>query len=545
MKNKVLLPILLAIVAVAGILTGYTLQLAADDPAAAGGPGTSSVYEGQAGNAPFSKLNEVISYVNYYYVDPVDEDAITEAMIPELLSQLDPHTVYIPQEDVEVTNSELEGTFSGIGVQFSIQNDTIMIVDVIAGGPSEKAGLQPGDRIVEVADTSFTGKWINNNKVLKTLRGAKGTRVKLGVRRMGSDELLHYTITRGDIPVNSVDIAYPITPRTGYVKVSQFGANTYNEFRVALTDLRRKGCDSYIIDLRSNSGGYLSAAISMLNEFLPKGQLIVYTEGRNYSREEARATGGGGFTDAPVVVLINEWSASASEIFAGAIQDQDRGWIVGRRSYGKGLVQQQMPLSDGSEIRVTIARYHTPSGRCIQKSYEKGDLDNYESDIETRYEHGEFFHQDSIHLADSLRYSTRGGRTVYGGGGIMPDYFVPQDTTGSNAWYRAVSNRSLIYEFAFSYADRNRQRLMRLGDYKSLVNYLAGTSLTAEFRAYAAGKGFTATDAQFAESTDALRRNLHACISRNLFGDDGFYPLLNEDDPTVQKALEVIQTPMP
>ena len=543
MKHKVLLPILLAVTAVLGILAGYTLQLLSSKPYS--GSQRSAEPNYTTGTKGFSKLNEVLSYVNYYYVDPVDESGITEAILPKLLSQLDPHTVYIPQEDVEVTNSELEGSFSGIGVQFNIQNDTVMIVDVIAGGPSEKVGLQPGDRIVEVADSNFTGKGINNNKVLKTLRGEKGSQVKIGIKRLGSNELLHYTITRGDIPVNSVDIAYPLTPEVGYIKVSRFGANTYTEFLTALNDLQRKGCQGYIIDLRTNSGGYLSAAINMLNEFLPKNQLIVYTEGRNYNRDEARATGGGRFTHVPVVVLLNEWSASASEIFAGAIQDQDRGWIVGRRSYGKGLVQQQMPLSDGSEIRITIARYHTPSGRCIQKSYEQGDLDDYESDIETRYERGEFFHQDSIQLNDSLKYTTRTGRTVYGGGGIMPDFFVPQDTTGSNAWYRAVTNRSLVYDYAFQYADRHRKALAATGSYPRMVTQLDSTTLLEDFRNYASDKGFKASDAQFEECRSLLRQNLYAYLLRNIFGDEGFYPFLNEHDATIDKALEVIKTPMP
>ena len=545
MKHKILFPVILAVVAVLGIWVGYTMQLLASGASPATSNGNTSTYATGSTGGSFHKLNEVLSYINYYYVDNVDEGAITEAIIPKLLSQLDPHTVYIPEDDVEVTNSELEGSFSGIGVQFNIQNDTVMIVDVIAGGPSEKIGLQPGDRIVEVADTNFTGKAINNNKVLKTLRGEKGSQVKVGIKRTGSSELLHYTITRGDIPVNSVDIAYPLTPEVGYIKVSRFGANTYTEFLTALSDLQRKGSKAYIIDLRYNSGGYLSAAINMLNEFLPKGQLIVYTEGRNYNREEARATGGGHFTQVPVVVLINEWSASASEIFAGAMQDQDRAWIVGRRSYGKGLVQQQMNLSDGSEIRITIARYHTPSGRCIQKEYKQGDLDDYESDIETRYEHGEFFHQDSIQLNDSLRYTTRTGRIVYGGGGIMPDYFVPQDTVGNNAWYRAVTNRSLTYDFAFQYADRNRSKLTALGNYHALVNYLDTTTLVQDFKSFAQSKGIEASPAQMEECKTLLRQNLYAYISRNIFGENGFYPLLNEQDKTIEKALEIIQKPMP
>jgi carboxyl-terminal processing protease len=392
-----------------------------------------------------------LQLIDRAYVDTINKPKLIEDILPAILTDLDPHSVYIPKDEVQSMNEDLEGSFSGIGVQFNIQNDTIMIVDVIAGGPSEKLGILPGDRIVMVNDTNFTGKEITNNRVVKKLRGPKGSTVKVGITRNGSNQIWDFNITRDDIPVNSVDIAYPIQPGIGYIKGSQFGANTYNEFLTQLMLLREKqGCQKFIIDLRGNSGGYLHAAIYMINEFLQKEQLIVYTEGRSYPREDVRADGNGYFKNNDICVLINEWSASASEIFAGAIQDHDRGWIIGRRSFGKGLVQQQMDLQDGSQLRLTIARYYIPSGRCIQKPYKQGETEQYESELEKRYEHGEFFDQDSIVQNDSVVYYTSLGRKVYGGGGVMPDYFIGQDTTAYSPYYRQAFNSMALYSFCFS-----------------------------------------------------------------------------------------------
>lgn len=492
------------------------------------------------GSNNFNKLNYLLFLLKSMYVDSIKTEELTEKIIPLVLEELDPHSTYVPKDEVEMANDDLEGSFSGIGVQFNIQNDTIMVVDVISGGPSEKVGILPGDRIIEVNDSSFVGKDINNNKVLKTLRGKKDTKVNVGIKRSSSKETLYFTITRGDIPVNSVDIAYPITPKIGYIKVSRFGANTYNEFVTELTKLKKMGCEEFMIDLRYNSGGYLHAAIKMINEFLERGELIVYTEGRSYPREDAIANGKGMFKDIKVCVLINEWSASASEIFAGAIQDQDRGVIIGRRSFGKGLVQQQMPLLDGSEVRLTIAHYYTPSGRSIQKPYEGGNLEEYEKDILNRYEHGEFFSSDSIVASDSIKYYTKNGRVVYGGGGIMPDYFVPQDTTSHTPYYTEAQNKGYIYSFAFQYSDKNRSTLKKFKEYNQLCEYLDKENINLQFYKFAESKGLTSETAGQTECADEINNILKAYICRNIIGDKAFYPILNSRDETIIKALEVM-----
>ena len=540
MKNR--LPIIASLAMALGIMLGVMLprenKASNSQGVAESGVPTVSV---PAGSSNFNKLNYVLYLLKSMYVDSIKTDELTEKIIPRVLEELDPHSTYVPKDEVEMTNSDLEGSFSGIGVQFNIQNDTIMVVDVISGGPSEKVGILPGDRIIEVNDSSFVGKDINNNKVLKTLRGPKDTKVNVGIKRNSSKETLYFTITRGDIPVNSVDIAYPITPKIGYIKVSRFGANTYNEFVTELTKLKKQGCEQFMIDLRYNSGGYLHAAIKMINEFLEKDELIVYTEGRSYAREDAIANGKGMFKNMPVCVLINEWSASASEIFAGAIQDQDRGIIVGRRSFGKGLVQQQMPLFDGSEVRLTIAHYYTPSGRSIQKPYEGGNLEEYEKDILNRYEHGEFFSSDSIAAGDSIKYYTREGRVVYGGGGIMPDYFVPQDTTGHTAYYTEVQNKGYTYSFAFQYSDKNRSTLKKFKDYNELCAYLDKENINLQFYKFAESKGVSPEAKGQAEAADVINNILKAYICRNILGESAFYPILNSKDETIIKALEVMQ----
>lgn len=540
MKNR--LPIIASLAMALGIMLGVMLprenKASNSQGVTESGVPTVSL---PAGSSNFNKLNYVLYLLKSMYVDSIKTDELTEKIIPRVLEELDPHSTYVPKDEVEMTNSDLEGSFSGIGVQFNIQNDTIMVVDVISGGPSEKVGILPGDRIIEVNDSSFVGKDINNNKVLKTLRGPKDTKVNVGIKRNSSKETLYFTITRGDIPVNSVDIAYPITPKIGYIKVSRFGANTYNEFVTELTKLKKQGCEQFMIDLRYNSGGYLHAAIKMINEFLEKDELIVYTEGRSYAREDAIANGKGMFKNMPVCVLINEWSASASEIFAGAIQDQDRGIIVGRRSFGKGLVQQQMPLFDGSEVRLTIAHYYTPSGRSIQKPYEGGNLEEYEKDILNRYEHGEFFSSDSIVAGDSIKYYTREGRIVYGGGGIMPDYFVPQDTTGHTAYYTEVQNKGYTYSFAFQYSDKNRSTLKAFKDYNELCAYLDKENINLQFYKFAESKGVSSEAKGQAEAADVINNILKAYICRNILGESAFYPILNSKDETINKALEVMQ----
>jgi carboxyl-terminal processing protease len=489
-----------------------------------------------------NKVDELLSIINAQYVDTVNVKEMTEEMMTDLVSKLDPHSVYIPASDLENVNSELEGSFSGIGVQFNIQNDTIMIVAVVSGGPSEKVGLLAGDRIVQVNDTTFVGKTVTNEKVMKKLRGPANTKVKLGVKRHGTKEILHYSITRGEIPVNSVDIAYMIEPQVGFIKVSKFAATTYSEFLDAIAKLRSKGAKKYIIDLRENSGGFMEQAINMVNEFLPEGRMIVYSVGKSYQRSEAKSDGKGSCINAPVVVLIDEFSASASEIFSGAIQDNDRGSIVGRRSFGKGLVQQQIDLSDHSAVRLTVARYYTPSGRCIQKPYVKGQAEAYEKDIMNRFNHGEFDSKDSIHVADSLKYKTVGGRTVYGGGGIMPDVFVPRDTTEYTPYLNKVINYGYLYQFAFQYVDQNRTKLKTIKTWQQMEKYLESQDILNQFVVFATSKKVAENRKQINISKRFLLNQLEAYISRNILGDSGFYPMLYQDDKTVAKALEIIRT---
>lgn len=490
-----------------------------------------------------SKVSDLLSLIDGQYVDSVDLDSITDEVMSDIVSKLDPHSVYIPAKDLEAVNSELEGSFSGIGVQFNIQSDTVMIVSVISGGPSEKVGLMAGDRIVKVNDTAFVGKdVVSNEKVMRKLRGPKGTEVKLGVRRQGTKEVLSYTIQRGEIPINSVTVAYIIEPGVGFIGLNNnFGNNTYDEFLHSIAELRAKGARKYIIDLRENSGGLMDVAIRMINEFLPKGQMIVYSEGKAYPRTDAKADGTGSCINYPMVVLIDEFSASASEIFAGAIQDNDRGLIVGRRSFGKGLVQTQIPFSDGSAVRLTVARYFTPSGRSIQKPYVRGKSADYEMDLLKRFEHGEFDTKDSIQVADSLKFKTLKGRTVYGGGGIMPDIFVPRDTLQYSPYLTKVVNYGYTYQFAFQYTDKNRAKLSKFKNWQEMDQFLTSQNLLSEFVAFAASKGVPANQREINVSKNLLLTQIKSYIVRNMIGDSNFYPLLNREDETVKKALEAIK----
>ena len=488
-----------------------------------------------------NNLNMLLHVIEQQYVDSVDSKKLTDNAMTSILKELDPHSAYIPAEDLESVNEELEGSFSGIGIQFNLLNDTINVVDVISGGPSERNGLLPGDRIITVDDSLFVGKTITNEKVMKHLRGEKGSIVKLGIQRRGESELLQFEVERGDIPVNSVDAAFMIDNNIGYIFVNKFGRTTFDEFLVALARLRNEGAESFVIDLRGNGGGYMDAAINMVNEFMHRDQLIVYTEGRTFPREEARSNGMGSFKEQPIIVLTDEWSASASEIFAGAIQDNDRGLVVGRRTFGKGLVQSQYPLSDGSAIRLTVARYHTPSGRCIQKEYKLGQGEDYQMDILNRYNRGEFFNADSIHQHTDLVYTTIGGRTVYGGGGIMPDVFIPSDTTHVTPYYSDVINKSLLYKYAFEYVDNNRERLSNAGNYKELLRKLDGNKLLNDFIQYAAKNDVPANYAQIATSRTELIRLLQAYIARDVMGDEAFYPIFLQNDKVIEEACRLIK----
>ncbi len=492
-------------------------------------------------NTSSNKLNALLRIIDDQYVDTVNMGELVEEAMPQILSELDPHSSYIPAKDLEAVNADLKGSFSGIGIQFTIQNDTIHVNSVIQGGPSEKVGLMAGDRIVEVDDSAFVGKIVTNSEAMKRLKGEKGSKVKLGVYRPGEKDLLHFTVIRGNIPVKSIDAAYMINEKVGYIKVNKFGETTYPELLIALAKLNQKNCEGLIVDLRGNTGGYMAAAIQMVNEFLPNNRLIVYTQGRKSPREDYNSNGTGSSQKMPLVVLVDEGSASASEIFAGAIQDNDRGTIVGRRSFGKGLVQQPIEFSDGSAIRLTIARYYTPSGRCIQKPYEKGKESEYELDLLTRYEHGEFFSADSIKQDETEVYHTRLGRPVYGGGGIMPDIFVPQDTTGMTSYFRMAANRGLIIRYTFDYTDQNRSTLQKYDTPEKMEAYLKGQNLLNKFAAWAEKKGLKRRNNLMMKSRRLFEMSLYGNIIYNMLGMEAYVEYLNESDKTVLKAVEILE----
>ncbi len=509
------------------------------------------IQNGQLFQQPESKIDQVLGLIQTGYVDPINVDSITEEVTKEVIKRLDPHSAYIPKEDLEMVNSELSASFSGIGVQFSIQNDTVQVVSVISGGPCEGVGILAGDKIVMVNDSNFTGKTITNEKVMHALRGPKGTEVKIGVARSGTDEVLDFTITRGDIPVHSVDAKFIIEEKgdkakgdevvkIGFIRVSRFAEKTYDEIIAALATLKGQGATCYIIDLRENSGGYMDQAIKMANEFLRRGDMIVYSEGRAYPRYEAQANGAGRFQREKFVVLIDNFSASASEIFAGAMQDNDRATIIGRRSFGKGLVQQQIPFADGSAVRLTVARYYTPSGRCIQKPYKLGQQEDYAQDLLDRYESGEFFSADSVHYADSTVYYTKEGRKVMGGGGIMPDIFVGRDTTLYTPYFNIVSNRAYTYQFAYQYTNKHRAELSKYEDWQSLEKHLLKANWVPEFVAFAKEKGVEPNEKQLAISRPLLVRVVNAYIVRNILNDEGFFPLFERDDDITKKAIDML-----
>jgi len=489
-----------------------------------------------------NKLDALLNLISSKYVEDVDEKAIIEHLIPQVLSELDPHSSYIPAKELEKTNEEIEGSFSGVGIQFNIREDTIRVISVVNGGPAEKAGMRAGDCIVAVEDSAFVGKNINNDLVMKTLRGKKHTKIKVGVKRQGMEEILDYVLTRDDIPVNSVDAHYKIGDNIAYIKIGNFSRTTYNEFLNIINHKKtQEGCDRIIIDLRSNPGGLMGSALSILNELLPKNRLMLYVEGKSYPREESRSDGRGAFRQMPVVVLTDEWSASASEIVAGALQDNDRGYIVGRRTYGKGLVQQQIPFKDGSAVRLTVAHYYIPSGRNIQKPYTKGHFEDYEKDLMNRYERGEFGSLDSIQVNDSLKYETYGGRTVYGGGGIIPDYFVPIDTTLASDWLATVANRNLVYLYAASYADRKRSVLSQFKTLAELSGYLDRQPVMNDFMEFTKGKGIRTRQQDIDENRETLRTDIYAYIARNILGENQFWEMLQQDDKTLLKAVELIK----
>ncbi|OFX28578.1 MAG: peptidase S41 [Bacteroidetes bacterium GWA2_31_9] len=490
----------------------------------------------------YHKLNSVLGYIESEYVDDISSNELIEKSLPFLLENLDPHSVYIPAKELLGINESLEGNFDGIGVQFNIQHDTIMVVNTVSGGPSEKLGILAGDRIVKIDDTLVAGINISNEQVLQKLKGLRGTKVKVSIYRPKYPELIDYTITRDVIPLYSVDVSYMITDSIGYVKISSFGGTTYQEFKKAILRLQKKGMKKIILDLRGNGGGYLDAATKITDEFLEDKKLIVYTEGKARPKTVTYATTRGYCHDTEMAILLDEWSASASEIVAGAIQDNDRGIIIGRRSFGKGLVQEQTMLPDGSALRLTIARYYTPSGRCIQKPYEHGHGSKYNEEILDRYVHGEFSQKDSIKLLDSLKYITSSGRVVYGGGGIMPDIFIPVDTLGWTPYLSAVSNKGLIYQFAFEYVDENRVFLNKFKDYKELEEFLNKAHLINQFIIFAENKGVAKKYNEIKTSEFIIKTQIKAYIARNLFDNDGFYPIMKEVDIPLKRAIEVLSS---
>ncbi|HIW66302.1 MAG TPA: S41 family peptidase [Candidatus Alistipes intestinipullorum] len=531
-KHTVLFPLLLAVGVVLGLLLGNYL----------GRNSTASQLRGMLSHLtlPTNKLSYTLSLIENEYVDSVSMDSLAEHVIPLLIKELDPHSVYIPASEMQALNEPLEGEFDGIGVVFNMATDTVIVLNVIPQGPSDKAGIKAGDRIVEIDDSLVAGRKIPQTQVVRMLRGPRGTTVRLGLERLGISDLVHVEVVRDAIPIKSIESSFRIADGIGYIKLGQFARTTFEEFRRAVSSLREQGVTKLIFDLRGNSGGYLDQAILVANEFLHEGQLIVYTEDRRHEQLREYADGSGTAQDLEVAVLIDDWSASSSEILAGALQDNDRGTIIGRRSFGKGLVQRQIPYADGSALRLTTARYYTPTGRSIQKPYTIGDDESYEADLWNRYRNNEFFSADSIHFADSLKRVTPGGKVVYGGGGIMPDIFVPADTTDVTKYFLEVSGRNILYRYTIEYADRHRDALNAVGTIDDLQRLLdSDRTLVDDFVRYAARHGVAPRYADIARSRKLIEAQLRAYIGRNTsLEDNGFYVNIYPVDNVVVRAIE-------
>ena len=491
-------------------------------------------------NSGSNRLSNLLHLIDDQYVDKVNIDSLVDVAIPQILADLDPHSVYISAKDAQAVADDLKGSFSGVGIEFTIRKDTIHVQNVVKNGPAQRAGILAGDKIVSVDGKPFVGKIVTNEEAMRRLKGPKDTKVKLGMMRYGQKAVKYFTVTRGDIPQKSITATYMLDKNTGYIKVKSFGETTYPEMLIALAKLSQEGFTNLVIDLRDNTGGYMNSAIQMANEFLPKNKLIVYTIGRKSPRQDFPSDGHGSYQKIPLVVLINEGSASASEIFAGAMQDNDRATIIGRRSFGKGLVQQQLSFPDGSMIRLTIARYYTPSGRCIQKPFTAGDNKDYEEDLLTRYQHGEFFSQDSI-KHHGPAYHTSIGRTVYGGGGITPDIFVAEDTLGMTSYYKQAAMSGLILQYAFTYTDNNRPKLNTYKDMMSLSKYLVSQNTVEQFAAYADHNGLKRRNLMIRKSHKLLERFINSRIIYNMLDDEAWTEYINADDPTIAKALSVFR----
>jgi len=517
------LPIFLALAVICGIFIGAALSKKGSE-------------QNIAGN--YLRFAEILNYIQQDYVDTVDVDKLVDYSINQMLEKLDPHTSYIPAKDRQISDAQLESNFEGIGIEFNIIKDTIYVVSPISGGPSEKAGLMAGDKIIKVDTIQMAGVGVTSADVFKRLRGKKGTKVLLTVKRKSSAKLLTYTIIRDKIPTYSIDAAYMIDKTTGYIKISRFGDKTFDEFNTALADLKSQGMERLMIDLKDNGGGYLDRATNIADQLISGNKMIVYTDGKGTKYDqEIRARITGAFENGPVVVLINEGSASASEILSGALQDNDRALIVGRRSFGKGLVQMPVNLNDGSELRLTISRYYTPSGRSIQKPYDKEDASAYDSDLLSRYEHGEFFHADSIHFNDSLKFKTSKGRTVYGGGGIMPDVFVSRDTSEYTKYMMELFNQNVIREYTLNYYQTNKAALSKMNYDDYFKSFNVTDAMLKDLLDLAAKSGVKYNDAQYKRSKEFIKNNVKAYIARSVWGNKGFYPIYNQKDEIYKKGL--------
>lgn len=529
MKNKIntktAIPLIISITLIIGIWIGSTFS-------------NSNSHSFSASDS--KKLSQILGLIQQKYVEPINTDSIIEKSLPDIIAQLDPHSFYIPAKDLQNTNDDLNGSFSGVGISFRIINDTITILEVIPGGPCEKMGILAGDRIISVDKQNVAGISITNEKVMSLLKGPKDTKVKLGIKRSNSSKPYTFEITRGNIPVNSINAAYIISPEIGYIKVDKFTDKTYQEFYQALNKLSKDGASKFIIDLRGNGGGYMSAALNMANEFLPANKIIVKTKTRT-DESPSISHNKGKYTNTEVVILIDEFSASASEILAGALQDHDRGLIIGRRSFGKGLIQNQFELPDKSALRLTVGRYYTPSGRCIQKDYTLGDK-KYDYDLIDRINHGESVNADSIKLNTNQKYNTSNGRIVYGGGGIMPDIFVPNDTSEISKYYLALNNAGMFQQFSFYYCDKHRKALNECKNVYKILNFLpTDNELLNLFTSFAIENKINYTQSDLNKSKNLILNITKALIARDAIGTQAYYEVFNQYDPTVQSAISHIK----
>ncbi|MBS0011280.1 MAG: S41 family peptidase [Bacteroidales bacterium] len=522
-----LLPLVIAVSVILGVLIGIKMPGRISHPPLSVKPRT-------------EKLGQILNYIEANYVDSVDRARLVEAAVPVILKELDPHSVYIPAQELTAANEQLQGNFEGIGISFNMLTDTVLIISTIPGGPSEKVGVMAGDKIIYVGDSLIAGRGIAEDNIIGMLKGPRGTEVEIRVLRKGVDDLIRFTITRDKIPIHSVDVAYMVNDKTGFIKINRFSMTTYDEFTDAINELKSKGMESLILDLRGNVGGVMDPSVKISDEFLPGDKLIVYTEGRAREREEYRSTDQGSFLEGELLILIDEWSASASEIVAGAIQDNDRGTIIGRRSFGKGLVQEPIMFNDMSAMRLTVARYYTPTGRSIQKPYENG-YDEYIAELNERFMRGEHRIADSIHFENIERFETPGGKILYGGGGIMPDIFVPADTSGLSMYFARVRNNGLIYRYALSYTENNRDKLQQYTKADDMNSYLLKQSLLDKFIRFAAENGVAADPEGIKESREIIDIQIRSYIARNLLDNKGFYPIWKELDTTLKVAIEYLE----